>query len=137
MPASPTTVCFDLGGVFIRICRSWNEGCERVGLPVRGDWEAETDAALHALVHEHQTGVLDGPAWASRLSDHLAGLYTAEEILAVHHGWMYGEYADLLAVVDRLHAADVTTAALSNTNAEHWVQINEYPTVRTLQHRLA
>ena len=32
-------VCFDLGGVVVRICRSWAEGCAEAGLDVRGDVE--------------------------------------------------------------------------------------------------
>ncbi len=28
-------VCFDLGGVVIRICRTWAEGCAAAGLEVR------------------------------------------------------------------------------------------------------
>ena len=55
-------VCFDLGGVIIRICRTWLEACRRAGLPVRDGIEGvlqreiETRRELNVL---HQTGRLD------------------------------------------------------------------------------
>ena len=65
-------VCFDLGGVIIRICRTWAEGCTAAGVAVRCGTEA---IAAHGDLHdEHQLGRIDGAAYARGLSARLGGL---------------------------------------------------------------
>ena len=57
----PSLVCFDLGGVVIRICRSWEEGCAAAGLPLRGvESRDETRHLRTAAVVEFQTGRIGG-----------------------------------------------------------------------------
>ena len=34
-PSAKRVVCFDLGGVLVRICRSWDEACGHARLPYR------------------------------------------------------------------------------------------------------
>lgn len=131
-------VCFDLGGVIIRICRTWAEGCAAAGLPVREPerWRS-TMAARRAIVDEHQRGRIDGWTFASRLSSLVDGLYSPAEILGVHRAWMLGAYSGMAEIVARLHGAGIRTAALSNTNHEHWTAIAGYPAVASMQHLLA
>ena len=131
-------VCFDLGGVVIRICRSWEEGCAAAGLPVRDPalWQS-TRPARRELVLEHQTGRIDGPTFATRASALVGGLYSPAEILRVHRAWMTDEYEGIGELVDQLHAAGLKTAALSNTNDEHWSRIVEFPAVSRMQYLLA
>jgi putative hydrolase of the HAD superfamily len=131
-------VCFDLGGVLLRICRSWAEGCAAAGVEVRD--EAIRDASRderHDLVVLHQTGKIDGPTYFRRVSEAVGGLYTPEEVRRVHHAWVLEEYPGVGAVIDRIHEAGLATAALSNTNHEHWVGIQHYPVMRKLRHRHA
>lgn len=131
-------VCFDLGGVVIRICRTWTEGCRAAGIDVRDERQrAAARDRRHELIVQYQTGRIDGPTFARRVSDAIGGLYSPDEIMAVHHAWMLGSYEGVDRLIDDLHARDRATAALSNTNAEHWEKIVTYPAVMRMHHRLA
>ncbi len=133
----PSLVCFDLGGVLVRICRSWAEGCAAAGLPLRVEIDLESRPAVAELHRQHQTGVLDGAEYACRLSDHLERLYSPEEIMSIHDAWMLGQYSGVETIIQRLHENELRTAALSNTNHEHWQRMPEFTAVTILQHRLA
>ena len=55
------TVCFDLGGVIVRICRSWEEGCHRAGVSLRDHDRFMHDNHRAARAHhtdQHQCGHL-------------------------------------------------------------------------------
>lgn len=132
-------VCFDLGGVIVRICRSWDEACRAAGVsarPLPVDDEARMKRVFE-LVHAHQVGRVDTAAFAARYSDLVDGLYSPEEVYAVHEAWLLGEYDGVATLVEQLHAREITTAALSNTNESHWRDMLDYPTMRRMHHRLA
>ncbi|MCA9285754.1 MAG: HAD-IA family hydrolase [Phycisphaerales bacterium] len=117
----PRLVCFDLGGVVVRICRSWAEGCAAAGLPVHGAAERErTRSDRQEAVLAYQTGRIDGPAFARKISAILDGAYTPKEIMDVHRAWIIGAYPGMDTLIDGIHAAGLETGVLSNTNAEHW-----------------
>lgn len=130
-------VCFDLGGVIIRICRTWAEGCAAAGLEVRQPelWR-KTRVARRRIIIDYQTGRIDGLTFASRASALVDGLYSPAEILGVHHAWLIDQYQGVAELVDRLHGADVATASLSNTNHEHWSRMGEFPAVLQMRHHL-
>ncbi len=131
-------VCFDLGGVVIRICRTWAEGCAAAGLEVRDPslWR-QTRSARWALIVQYQTGRIDGRTYAAQASALVDGLYSPSEILGIHHAWMQEEHEGVAELVDRLHDAGLDTAALSNTNPDHWARIVQYPAVMRIRHHLA
>ena len=120
MPARPSKlVCFDLGGVLIRICSGWPEVLQRMNVTVDVDIEqAIRDEADDPLVHEYETGRIDTDKFCRRL----AGTFSVEPdvVLQALDTWLLGPCGDIGRVLDRLHAADVATACLSNTNARHW-----------------
>jgi putative hydrolase of the HAD superfamily len=135
---SVRTVCFDLGGVLIRICRTWEEGCARAGVPVRDPQaRASTTLARHQLIVDYQTGRISGDEFAQRVSAALNHLYSSEEIMIVHHAWMHGEYPGVFDVIQDLNRAGAITAALSNTNHEHWLALPAFPAFMSLRHRYA
>ena len=115
-------VCFDWGGVILRICRSFGEGCRAVGLPVRGDLGDKPFANERKGHSEaYQLGHVGDEAFFERVADAMGGLYTPHEIERVHHAWLLDEYSGVRALIERLNAtAGITTALLSNTNAAHW-----------------
>ncbi len=131
-------VCFDLGGVIIRICQTWEERCAAAGLDVRNPerWE-EIEPVRDELMVQYQTGRIEGSLFARRLSEALRGLYRPAEITAIHDAWLIDEYEGVGTIVDRLHQAGLDTAALTNTTLEHWVRMPQFPTVGRLRHRLA
>jgi len=131
-------VCFDLGGVLVRICRSWEEGCAAAGLDVRIDAEqAKADPARLALVHELEVGAISPERFFRRIAETMRGLYTPEEIERVHNAWILGEYPGVVDLVRRLRVGPATLACLSNTNAPHWEVMRGYSALAELHHRLA
>ena len=131
-------VCFDLGGVLIRICRTWEEGCARAGLPIRAANQRQATAQRrHDLVVAYQTGRIDCDTFARSVSEMLEGAYSPEEVRAVHRAWILGDYEGVAAVIDSIHAAGLATACLSNTNHAHWQQMQESRAAMKLRTRLA
>jgi putative hydrolase of the HAD superfamily len=143
-------VCFDLGGVLVKICRSWSEGCRAAGLDVRGNSAGERAGnARRELMQLFGTGRISEHEWAEQTALALAGLYTADELRRIHHAWSRAEYDGALALIEALNAREVSTACLSNTNHSHWTRlvhhdgqqplqgVPEYPTVLSLRHRHA
>jgi putative hydrolase of the HAD superfamily len=130
-------VCFDVGGVIVRICRTWAEGCAAAGVAPRdlALWE-ETGPARKALIHKYQTGRIGGSTFADRISTLVSGIYSPAEIMGVHHAWLLDEYEGVGDLVEKVHRAGFETAALSNTNHEHWCRMGEYPTVMRIRHHL-
>lgn len=117
-------VVFDLGGVLIRICRSWAEACAAAGIPLReGVADATAGAMRHALAEKHGIGGLDSDAFFSEVSTALRGVYSADEVRRVHHAWLLGEYPGVQQLIHDIHAAGIETGVLSNTNHAHWVRL--------------
>jgi FMN phosphatase YigB (HAD superfamily) len=144
---STRVVCFDLGGVLVRICQTWAEACTRASLPVRSaEWLA-SDAwrtARRQVGDRYQSGQLECAAYFAELASLSEGLFSAAEFEQIHGAWTLEHYPGALELVRTLNAQpDVLTACLSNTNHAHWVRLvgadgrNEYPAVAELRHQLA
>lgn len=135
--SSVRLVCFDLGGVVVRICRTWPQACAAAGLDIRtcSCIEEQLLRAWQALSVDLQLGRMDNPTFAERFSLALSGVYSAEEVDAISRAWVLGEYEGMGELIDELHAAGLETAALSNTSAEHWVDLVEMPAISRLKHR--
>jgi putative hydrolase of the HAD superfamily len=143
-------VCFDLGGVLVKICRSWSDGCRAAGLEVRGSSAGERAGNLRReLTQLLGLGRLSEDEWAEQLAQGLGGLYSADEIKRIHRAWSQQEYLGALELIDDLNQRPVVTACLSNTNHAHWTRLlhhdgqkpldgaPEYPAVRRLRHHFA
>lgn len=132
-------VCFDLGGVLIRICRSWAEGCEAAGLPVRPglvECLEERNEWLD-INRRYQINAISLHAYTQEISSLIDGLYSPAEIEQIHLAWTRDPYEGVNAIIDELHDAGVTTAALSNTNAAHWSIIGDCDPVARLHYACA
>ena len=131
-------VCFDLGGVVLRICRSWAEGCRAAGLDVRlqADLLHEQPEMFSDINDAHQRGRISLAEYAERFSEIIDGVYSPGEIMQIHAAWILGEYDGISRIVISIHDAGLTTAVLSNTNHAHWRSIVNYPTVMRLRHHL-
>ena len=118
-------VCFDLGGVVIRICHTWKEACDRAGLPyyIQADCIA-LKQARETIINAHMRGEYEDGTFFQRLAERSAGCYTAEDIRRIHEAWLIDVFPgmeDTVAEINKLPT--VETACLSNTNAEHWRQM--------------
>ncbi len=133
-------VCFDLGGVLVQICRSWSEAADHVGVPDCMDFTDPAVAdAVFALMHEFEVGRVERDLLVTRLVDLSSG-YEPPQIEAIVPGWLKGQYAGAETLIERVGAAGLTTACLSNTNAWHWEVMGDagqYPALQRLHHRLA
>src|SRR5438105_3430793 len=111
-------VCFDVGGVLVRHCRTWREGCAAAGLPVRAGCESEAmSRGRRELSHLLTCGRVEPRDFYRRMSETTGGLYSPAEVENIHHAWLGPEYEGVGAVVQRLvKAGRAQTGSLSNTN---------------------
>lgn len=132
-------VCFDLGGVLVRICRSWQEVCDAAGFDMRiacNNGHPAVDGWQELSV-QLGLGLIDEATWATRISELIDGAYSPDELRMLHQAVLLGEYDGVCEVIDSLHEVGIETAALSNTNHAHWEQLLEYPAISRLHHRHA
>lgn len=132
-------VCFDLGGVLVRICRSWEEGCAAAGVPVREGYRPDEagEARRRSAVDALQRGAITREDFWGVVAETYRGLYAPEEIERVHAAWLLGEYDGVGGLIERVHERGLATACLSNTNAPHWEALVEYDALRRLHARYA
>lgn len=163
MHPSLKIIVFDLGGVIVRICRSWDEACGLAGVPVRAGWDDPAARAERKQLNKlYQEGRIDCGAFFDGIAHTVHGplvgqaprvpppvgrasrlpLYTPDEIRRVHNAWTLAEYPGTGALIDDLYAAGMATGVLSNTNHTHWQRLAppmheaaiEYPTPRRVHH---
>lgn len=147
MASNVRLVCFDWGGVILRICGSWTEACAAAGLPVRPGSEApELAIARRDLAQRYQVGQLTCDEFFTSASEACRGLYTSDEIRAVHDAWLLHEYPGIPDLLERLtRRPGIETALLSNTNHRHWSRHlprsrgvpADFPAIGMLTHRHA
>ena len=140
-------ICFDIGGVLVRICRSWVEACETAGVPVyEPEWLAgrEAVAARSLVMQAYQNGAFSTDEYYQRMRGVLSERYTLDEIARIHDAWLLDEYVGVVELVTRLgELPGVTTACLSNTNQRHWDALApseglpRFPAVMALRQRFA
>lgn len=134
MPERPKIVVFDLGGVLVRIAKTWGEALRSQGLAdLNSPREAE---AIGNFPHfeAYQAGQLTDEAFTHSLAAWLE--IPAQHGLAAHHGILLEPYIGTAELVSDLHDADFRTGCLSNTNALHWshmVQPALFPAIARLQ----
>jgi HAD superfamily hydrolase (TIGR01509 family) len=135
----PSLVCFDLGGVLVRICRSWEEGCAAAGVDLRPGYRPDATGEARRLeaVDALQRGAVTREQFWATVSETFRGVYSPAEVERVHRAWLLGEYTGVGDIIDRLHQRAVATACLSNTNEPHWEDLVAYDSLRRLQARYA
>ncbi|MHC4808896.1 MAG: HAD family hydrolase [Planctomycetota bacterium] len=130
-------VVLDLGGVVLRICRSWGQGCEATGVPLRPEpLRRMLEPGVEDVVAAYQSGRMDLDAFAAALSERSGGGYAAAEVRRVHEGWILGEYPGARDLVMRLRDRGVPTIALSNTCGAHWRLMPSFPAFAAIDHRI-
>ena len=126
-------VCFDIGGVLIRICRTWEEGCIAAGVPLRR-FEEKNDhvGRRQSLLANLQRGDIDDGDFHQSLSDLFEGTWSRDEVARVDTAWLLDAYPGTLEVIRELDAAGVRTSCLSNTSGGHWNRLLAYENVAGL-----
>jgi len=126
-------ICFDLGGVLIRICRDWSQGCAAAGIDPRIHHPRPGhDDRARALIARYQRGEVECPAFQRELSELFDGVWTPEEVARIDRAWILGAYEGTAGLIDDLQAAGHRTACLSNTSHSHWDMLLEDAAVAAL-----
>jgi glucose-1-phosphatase len=131
MSSSPVRlVCFDLGGVLVRIARDWPDACRRAGVQLEIDpslWERH-----HELSLRYETGEFDEAGYLRELPACVPGV-PAEHVRRIFDAWLLGLYPGAADLLRDLKRRGLTTACLSNTNDRHWRTVmREDPQYRPL-----
>ncbi len=119
----PQLVCFDLGGVVIRIASGWKEAAKRAGVrlpPNAADVIASPE--MMRLTEKLETGRIGHSAFDRSMAA-LSGL-SAAEVAAIHTAWLLEPYEGVAPILEWLRRHGIATACLSNTSARHWELIH-------------
>lgn len=135
--AQGVLVAFDLGGVLVRICRDWPQGCRAAGVACGADPSVSDPATVQDLVSLHQRGMIPDHDFFEGLSRCTGAAVAAADARRVHQAWILGEYADVPQMLGEIVASGHRTACLSNTNALHWEHLQGMPFFQRLHHRHA
>ncbi len=131
-------VCFDLGGVVVRICRSFEEAALAANLPLRRVPDDErARATRRELVERHQRGELASADFHRALASAFESVYSPAELALAHAAVLRGEYPGITDTIRAINAAGLRTACLSNTSDDHWQVLTEMPALRSLHARHA
>ena len=127
-------VCFDFGGVLVRIARSWDEACRRAGLEpsVFGGLESDMVRAVGPAA-ELQTGKIEFEEFIERSYQAAPDTLERAQLRAVHAAWLIEEFAGMQQIIEALNGLGVHTASLSNTDAEHWKTLRGMGSISRLQ----
>lgn len=138
-PRKVDAVLLDLGGVVVRICRTWGEACARAGVPERAPEQfadASQARARACAVDRYQTGRITCDTFVEEVANSTAGLYSPGEVRRIHDAWLIGEYPGVGELLSRLSQTGVKTGCLSNTNHAHWEVLREGGAIALLRHQL-
>ncbi|RYG43837.1 HAD family hydrolase [bacterium] len=129
--------CFDIGGVLVRIARTWQEAAAAAGVSHRLSEEA-VSLFTYAPLDTFQTGLTPYDLYLEQLAQDLG--CDGEAADRCHSHILIEEYPGIPELLAQLKAAGWTTACLSNTNAPHWKELTDpsrFPTVAGLDYRIA
>ena len=131
-------VCFDLGGVLVRLCKSLGDACIRAGLDVGRDFERQwhTHASLH---QRYETGELSEGEYERELP-RLFPEVSLEQIRSAFDAYLLGLYPGVPQLLDDLKSRGIRTAILSNTNPRHFRAVTdgaEYAALKSIDHFFA
>ena len=124
-------VCFDIGGVLVRIRHTWRDVLAAVDLVPT--WSEPRPHASDPVLCAYQDGTLQEAEYLDALSAHLG--IERPQARRAHDAILDADYPGAFDLVRRLRREGVGTACLSNTNALHWERLlspDHYPAVASL-----
>ena len=132
-------ICFDLGGVLVRLANGWEDCCRRTGVSLPNAGE-DAWAKHHELMLQYETGEIDDARYLVDAPAVLGGGVDAGAVVKVFDAWLIGMYPGAAELLDDLKARGLKTACLSNTNPRHWTTLTRtgaYEPLTRLDYRLA
>jgi putative hydrolase of the HAD superfamily len=123
MSNSCNAVVFDIGGVVIKICHTWQEALKVAG--VRSESLGETSVPLIDFppFNAYQANEITYDEYLGELGAFLA--ISVSEAERTHLCILGSTYPGMSELIDELNSKDVLTGCLSNTNAPHWKELTE------------
>lgn len=134
-------ICFDLGGVLVRLTHTWDEARQLAGVrePERHEDPFTMEPVLQA-VFAWEVGEITDQTFFRRTVEALPS-YSLDEIEAIVDAWLLGLYPGVEALFDELESVGHPIACLSNTNHRHWSTLlesdNGYAPLQRLHHPFA
>ncbi|MEE2962274.1 MAG: HAD-IA family hydrolase [Myxococcota bacterium] len=126
-------ICFDLGGVLIRIRKNFSELLVKSG--VRFFEEEFNPQYLNSWIEIHQAyqlGRCHFDEYLDSLSKVEGCLWSREELVRLHDAIIDREYAGVFGTVRTLRENGIPLALLSNTCSRHWPILEKFPAIRLI-----
>lgn len=117
-------VCFDLGGVLVRIVDGWPSACAAAGVPFPPALaDDRTRQHVQQIYLEAEIGRLSGAEFMHAAAEVLR--VPREQVTRIVTAWLLGPQPGCGRLLARLRDHGVQTACLSNTFEHHWRQMTE------------
>ncbi len=137
-PPAVRFVCFDLGGVLVRVARDWADACARAGVAIAAP--SDEEMRLHRdLMVRYETGHLDEAGYLAEVPRCVPGV-EPDAVVRVFDAWLLGLYPGAADLIDDLRSRGLRVGCLSNTNDRHWRTLLGHPSyaaLARLDHRFA
>lgn len=136
--SSIRVVCFDLGGVLIRINYDWEGALEIAGFAHLRKTPARGLTDMPGL-EQYQSGQMSEESYLSDLASFLR-LQDSDEATRVHAGILRQSYQGTFELIESLKTRGLRVGCLSNTNRIHWNEMltsPRFPNVQALHLQLA
>jgi putative hydrolase of the HAD superfamily len=130
-------VTFDIGGVLIRICHTWEAAAKVAGVKTRLPADGATPLTDLPVFDEYQMGAVSLEEYLRKVAEWLECDVAGAE--RIHNGILIEPYPGTEELVAELQAAGICTACLSNTNEPHWHEFfsGRFPAVARLDRKMA
>jgi HAD superfamily hydrolase (TIGR01509 family) len=137
-------ICFDLGGVLVRLVRDWQHALDLTfssspqSRPPLPDPTSPSWTQHHAHALSFEIGSLTEPEFENAIQQCFPNL-PLSTYWQIFDAWLLGLYPGLPSLLADLKHANLSTAVLSNTNARHWQILHspEYAPLQQIDHLLA
>ena len=130
-------VCFDIGGVLLRIFRSWQEACQTLGLEYKPSLaQAENKKIFKTINTQFETGRINCDQYFEGYIKTLSSDYKEDEIRRVIDAWILGPYPKVDDLIASIKSDGIDTALLSNIGPRHWGLCQSYNCIRAIKHHL-
>lgn len=132
-------VCFDVGGVLIRIAHTWQEATQFASVAIAQELKSPAFLSETPFFLSYQQGTINDDEYLAELAAFL-GLEGIAAACSVHNHIMIEPYPRVDEIVRSLNHIGITTACLSNTNQPHWDDMfhsGRFPANEAIQFRRA
>lgn len=129
-------VCFDLGGVLVRICSNWRHAATVAGVDCPATDTSGFDDRPEFW--GFQNGDLAEASYLEFLAGHLE-TQDMHQARFVHNAILLEPYPGTEELVFELKNRGVPTGCVSNTNSIHWHEMVEgdgFPAIKSLDHKV-